>query len=184
MLADLLRFIVRLLYWPIVAIGVITGIVILVESIISSKKNGNHLKLKYNLVAILLVIIAIASWVLNMGVLRYVMTFAVPIPIIYTIAFMIINNFSLSYIDKSVKLKRFVILSYITYLLGYLLLPDGDFRQMYVFFGLIHNDKVANISCNISYVAFMGNIVLLILQTAERRKLKKEINNWYYKQPF
>ncbi len=46
-----------------------------------------------------------------------------------------------------------------------------------MFFGLIHNDIVANISYNISSVAFMGNIVLLILQIVERRKVKKEINN-------
>lgn len=175
MLANVNGTLLLILFLSILAIGVITGIVILVKSIISSKKNGNHLK--YNLVAILFVLIAIASWVLNMGWLRFIMTF-LAVPIIHTIAFMIINNFSLSYIDKSVKLKRFVILSYITYLLGYLLLPDvSDYGPMYVFFGLIHNDIVANISYNISSVAFMGNIVLLILQIVERRKVKKEINN-------
>lgn len=177
MLANVNRTLLLILCLSILAIGVITGIVILVKSIISSKKNGNHLKLKYNLVAILFVLIAIASWVLNMGWLRFIMTF-LALPIIHTIAFMITNNFSLSYIDKSVKLKRFVLLSYITYLLGYLLLPDSsDYGPMYVFFGLIHNDIVANISYNISFVAFMGNIVLLILQIVERRKVKKEINN-------
>ena len=172
MLANVNRTLLLILFLSILAIGVITGIVILVKSIISSKKNGNHLKLKYNLVAILLVIVATSSWVLNMGWLRFIMTF-LAVPIIHTIAFMIINNFSLSYIDKSVKLKRFVILSYITYLAGYLFLPDGgDVGPMYVFFGLIHNDIIASISYNISSIAFVGNIVILFLQIVERKKIK------------
>ena len=148
-------------------IGIITGIVIIINSIISTKKDRNNSKLKYNLISILFVIIAIVSWVFNMGWLRFIMTF-LAVPIIHTIAFIIINSFSLSYIDKSVKLKRYVNLSYITYLLGYLSLPDGgDVGPMYVFFGLIHNDIVANISYIISSISFIGNIVLFILQIVE-----------------
>lgn len=158
----------------ILLIGVITGIVILIKSIISTKKDGNNSKLKYTLISILFVIIAIVSWILNMGWIRFIMTF-LAVPIIHTIAFMIINSFSLSYIDKSVKLKRYIDLSYITYLLGYLLLPDGgDVGPMYVFFGLIHNDVVANISYSISSIVFIGNIVLLILQISERKKIKRK----------
>ena len=148
-------------------IGIITGIVIIINSIISTKKDRNNSKLKYNLISILFVIIAIVSWVFNMGWLSFIMTF-LAVPIIHTIAFIIINSFSLSYIDKSVKLKRYVNLSYITYLLGYLSLPDGgDVGPMYVFFGLIHNDIVANISYIISSISFIGNIVLFILQIVE-----------------
>lgn len=133
----------------------------------STKKDRNNSKLKYNLISILFVIISIVSWVFNMGWLRFIMTF-LAVPIIHTIAFIIINSFSLSYIDKSVKLKRYVNLSYITYLLGYLSLPDGgDVGPMYVFFGLIHNDIVANISYIISSISFIGNIVLFILQIVE-----------------
>jgi hypothetical protein len=60
-------------------------------------------------------------------------------------------------------------LTYHTYnLLGYLSLPDGgDVGPMYVFFGLIHNDIVANISYIISSISFIGNIVLFILQIVE-----------------
>ena len=174
MLADVNTTLLLVVCLSILAIGLITGIVILVKSIISSKKDGSYLKLKYNLVAILLVIIATASWVLNMGWLRFIMTF-LAVPVIHTIAFMIINNFSLSYIDESVKLKRFVVLSYVTYITGYLLLPDSaDIGPMYVFFGLIHNDIFANIAYNISSTAFAANIVFLILQLAERKKAKKE----------
>lgn len=177
MFVDVNRTLLLVLCLSISATGIFTGIFILVKSIISSKKNENHIKLKYNLVAILFVIIAIASWVLNMGWLRFILTF-LAVPIIHTIAFMIINNFSLSYIDKSVKLKKYVVLTYITYLVGYLLLPDGgDLGSMYVFFGLIHNDVVASISYNISSIVFIGNIVLLILQLIERKKVKKENSN-------
>lgn len=182
MLANVNRTLLLVFCISILLIGIITGIIILVKSIISSKK-GDSLKLKYTLISILCVIIAIVSWVLNMGWLRFIMTF-LAVPIIHTIAFMIINSFTLSYVDKSAKLKRYIILSYITYLLGYILLPDGgDVGTMYVFFGLIHNNIVAGISYFLSSISFIGNIVILILQIIERTKIKKTtIRN--IKQPF
>lgn len=175
MLANVNKTLLLILLISILLIGLVTVIVIFIKSIISSRRNGNNIKLKYTLIAVLFVIIAIVSWIFNMGWLRFILTF-LAVPIIHTIAFMIINNISLSYINKSVKLKRYVVLTYITYLLSYLLLPDGgDVGPMYVFFGLIHNDVVASISYNISSIVFIGNIVLLVLQIVERRKIKKEI---------
>lgn len=178
MLANVNKTLLLILFLTvssILLIGLVTGIVIFIKSIISSRRNGNNIKLKYTLIAVLFVIIAVVSWIFNMGWLRFILTF-LAVPIIHTIAFMIINNISLPYINKSVKLKRYVVLTYITYLLSYLLLPDGgDVGPMYVFFGLIHNDVVASISYNISSIVFIGNIVLLVLQIIERRKIKKEI---------
>ena len=159
-------------FLSILLIGLISVIVIYIKSIISSIKNGDKTKLKYTLVAGIFVIIAIISWILNMGWLRVIMTIYA-VPIIHTIAFIIINIFSLSYINKSVKLKRYVDLTYITYLVSYLLFSDcADVGPMYVFFGLIHNDDVAYISYTISSIAFIGNITLLVLQITELRKLK------------
>ena len=172
MLANVNKTLLLILCISILLIGIITGMVILVNSIMSSRKNGNKTKLKYTLTSFLCIIIAIISWFLNFGWLRFFLTFLA----VHTIAFIIINSFSLSYIDKSAGLKRYVILTYITYLVGYLLLPDGgDVGSMYVFFGLIHNDVVASISYNISSIVFIGNIVLLVLQIIERRKIKKKL---------
>lgn len=173
MLVNAVRLLFLVLYASILSGGVITGIVIIVKSVTASK-NGNSTKLKYNLISILCVMTAIASWVLNPGWLRVVMTIFT-IPVIHAIAFMIINSIAASYVDKSVKLKRYIILSYITYLLGYILLPDGgDIGPMYVFFGIIHNNVVAGIAYSLSSIAFLGNIVVLILQIAERKKIKKQ----------
>ena len=173
MIANVNTTVLLVLCISILFIGLITGMVILIQSIISSRRNGNSIKRKYTLIAILCVIIAIVSWILNMGWVRLILTF-LAVPIIHTVAFMIINNFSLSYIDKSIKLKRYVVFTYITYLAGYLLLPDGgDVGPMYVLFGLIHNDVVASIAYTISSIAFIGNIVLLILQIIERKKVSR-----------
>lgn len=158
-------------------IGIITAITLLVKSIVNFKRDGNELKLKYFLVSILCVIIALASWLMNFGWIRLALTFFA-IPIIHTVGFMIISYFALSYVDKSVKLKRYIIFSCITYLLSYILLPDaGDIGSMYLFFSLIHNDIIANISYRLSVIVFIANIVLLILQIVERNKVKRGYNN-------
>ncbi len=164
-----------LYFWlTMLGIGLITGIVILIRSIIIAKK-GNSIPLKYNLLTFLFVLIAIASWVFNMGWLRLFMTF-MAVPIINTTVFLIFNHLSLSYINQSSYLKKLVIFSNITYLLGYLLLPDfGDVEAMYLFFGLIRNDLVAIIGLEVSGAAFLANFVLFILQIIERRKIKKSI---------
>lgn len=55
---------------------------------------------------------------------------------------------------------------------------------MYVFFRLIRNDIIASIAFDISSVTFIENIVLLIMQIVERRKVRKESNHLYFKQSF
>ena len=163
-----------LYFWIIMlGIGILSGIAILIHSIILAKK-GNSIPLKYNLLTFLFILIAIASWGFNMGWLRLFMTF-LAIPIIHTSVFMILNHFSLSYINQSSYLKKLVIFSNIAYLIGYLLLPDlGDIGPMYLFFGLIRNNLIATFGYEISAVGFLATVVLLILQIIECRKIKKQ----------
>lgn len=135
-----------------------------------------HTRLTYNLLAVLLIIMAGASWILNIGWLRLIMTF-LGVPLLHAVAFVFICNFSLTYADKSAKLKKYVVFSFVTYLLGYLLLPDaGDRGPMYMLFGLIRSDTAAHIFISLSSASFIANIILLILQIAERNRIKKEIS--------
>ena len=49
----------------------------------------------------------------------------------------------------------------------------GDIGEMYVFFGLIHNNEISHICDYLSEIAFFVHIVLLILQITEIAKIKK-----------
>lgn len=156
---------------------VLTLIILFVKTIISSIKSGNFTKLKYTLISILCIIVATLSWFSNFGWLRFIAS-TLAVPIIHNIAFIIINYLTLQYIEKSNTLKRHVVFSYITYLLGYILFPDsGDNGPMYVFFGLIHNNFISYILGCIAAVLFAGNIVSLTMQMTEGAAIKKFIKN-------
>lgn len=155
--------------------GIITGLFFVVKSIISAIKSRNITKLKFIIASVLIVITTTISWIFNMGWIRFILTF-LAVPVVHTTAFIIISAKSLTYIDKSVRLKVYVLLYYITYLLGYIFLPDcGDYGPMYTFFGLIHNNAVVSVSFYLSALALQGNIVLFILMIIETVKLKKRI---------
>ena len=157
----------------LVIAGVIFAAAVIVKTVISSSKSGNKSRIKYILICVFCVLTATASWILNFGWLRLILTFTA-IPLIHTAAFIIINTLALPYADKSKKLTVYGVLSFTTYLSGYLLLPDGgDYGPSYMFFGLIKNDIITQASFYLSDVLLAGNAVLLILQIIERAKAKK-----------
>lgn len=126
--------------------------------------------------SLICVVVAGFSWVLNMGWLRFVMTILL-IPFGHAIAFLVTVFSTVKYIDKSPKTKILNILFITTYLLFYAFLPDGgDVGGMYLFFGLIRNDVIAQLAYYFSGLAFVANAVIFIMQIAEIKKSKKTSN--------
>ena len=164
------------LYYLSAAIIVITVPSIIgasVFTIVKSYKAKNYTKMKCMILTLLCMTIAAGSWLLNMGWLRFVMTYAL-VPFVHAIIFFLANLFSAKYMQKSKKLKAIFIMFCITYLLSYLLLADGgDIGEMYVFFGLIHNNEISHICDYLSEIAVFVHIALLILQITEIAKIKK-----------
>ncbi len=149
------------------AFALLTGTAFLFFMVFSK----NNSKRVHIIVSVLFAMTAMVSWLLNFGWIRFIMTLLF-IPVIHSIAFIIINNRSASYMDCSAKLKRYVTLSYITYLSGYLLFPDGgDVGQMYLFFGLIRSNTIAELCYFPTVLLFTANIALLVLQSKERKKI-------------
>ena len=177
MLANVNR---DLLLYALIAIIIIAVLVIVggtIIAIIKSYKQGNHSKRNAILASLLCIVVAGFSWVLNMGWIRFIMTFML-IPFIHAIIFFLINFFTAGYIHKSKKLRNINIFFCLTYLLFYILLPDGgDVGETYVFFGLIHSNLFSNICNAISSLAVFVHIVLFILQIIEIVKVKKSIAN-------
>lgn len=68
---------------------------------------------------------------------------------------------------------------YGTYLLCYILLPDGgDTEDSFtVFFGIIKNEMFINVAAVASELFLVANLVLIIIQIIYTKKGKRELRN-------
>lgn len=156
----------------------VIGLIVLgiVKTIKVLKKNDFYGKKRTILISICYILVVLASWFLNMGWIRFFMTFLL-IPFIHAVVFFLTNFFVTKYFDKSTKIKKLNIWFIISYLIAYLLMPDGgDIGGMYFFFGLIHNDTLSGIANSISSIAVIVHIVMFIMQIVEIKKIKKNIS--------
>ena len=147
--------------------GMVMSIIIFIKI-----KNQNPKALIYYFSGILCIFIMVASWILNLGWLRVILTWIL-FPFIHLIFFAIVNANALFKLAYCNRLKWYTILSHVTYVGTYLFLPDfGDIGPARVFFGLIKNNNIALSLMPLSLVCFLGNIVFLILQASQRNKVK------------
>ncbi len=158
-----------------VGLLLVIGLIVLgiVKAIKTLKQNNFYCKKKTILMSLLYILIVIVSWFLNMGWIRFFMTFLL-IPFVHAVVFFLTNFFATKYFDKSPKIRKLNFWFIISYLITYLLMPDGgDYGGMYFFFGLIHSDTLAGIANFVSSVAGIAHIVLFVLQIVEIRKIKR-----------
>ena len=162
--------IVGILITVAVVVGVIQGIRYIIRSYKQAKFNDDSMAKKWLTVTILCVVIMLLSWIFNMGWYRVILTW-IPLPLIHTIIFLRLNIKASYKVSSYKSLGKYMVLSCITYLLPYLFFPDGgDLGEMYLFFGLIRNNTVANIMVYIASIALSLNIAALILEYKELRK--------------
>lgn len=152
-------------------LAIVTAVAIFIINIVKAKRSRDYTKLKYNLLSAVCILLVAVSWFTNIGWVR-VITIIIP-PIHALLLFFIING-TASQSRFSTRLVWYIRLSCITYLLANVLLPDGgDIGPMYVFFGLIKNNSVAYLCSAVSELLFAANIVFLVLQLVEARRVKK-----------
>ena len=121
-------------------------------------------KLKINLLSFILVLIMLASWILNMGLLRFGLTFYL-VPLTLPILFIISNNISCKYFPTSKWIKIVTLISIITFLPPHLLVADiGDIGKLYLCFGLIVSNEVAFFTMPIGITLFFINVVAIVCQ--------------------
>ncbi len=133
-------------------------------------KKPNRIRPKplYTIPSAVCVIVAAVSWIMNMGWLRVFLTW-IPIPLIYSIFFIIASRRAARFItlnDADKKMRSLMISSHITYLLSFLFFPDfGDTGSPYVFFGLIHNNhnKIVSLFIELSIPLFIATIIIMIV---------------------
>lgn len=143
-------------------VGVIAAIVAIVRTCKKSKVKHNRLAIGWYVISVFCVLIMLISWVFNMGWYRVILTWFM-FPVIHSIIFLWVNFKVASEISRSNGLNKPLLVSCITYLLPYLIFPDGgDIGGMYLFFGLIRNDTVANIMSMIAPIILIIHVAVLI----------------------
>ena len=167
--ADFSGKVLLIIFWILPTLSVILSVAVLVKSVIHYKKTGSAVKLKYNIISIVCTILVAVSYVFNIGWLR-VIGIWLGIPFIHSSIFVLSNSLAADYF---VFLKKNIILSYITYFLGYALLPDFTDTGTHVFFGLIHNDMIIFVCGVVAQIALVVNIICIVNQFIRRITIKK-----------
>ena len=173
--ATPLSYILSLLYRAAILAAIIYAIIKYIKR--PKKTNAVKPPKTRNIPSTVCIVIAAVSWILNMGWYRVVFTW-LAIPIIHPIIFKIVNiRFAklVKLTGSTLKTKFLSVLSCATYLLAYLLLPDGgDIGSAYMFFALIHSNKV-EIFLPIAILFFLANIAVMIIQFANTKQLQDTI---------
>ncbi len=155
------------------ALLILAAIACAVIAMVKAKKSGNRMRVRYDVISIVCVLVAAASWLLNFGWIRVIMTWTA-MPFIHAILFFFVNHFAAAYVKKSRALNSFAVLSYVFYMAAYLCLPDyGDAPPAYVFFSQFHSDWVIGVCNTIAAIGFAGSAVCLVLQLIFALKTRK-----------
>ncbi len=155
--------------------GFVFGIICLIRLLLKLIKLKQPKIILYYVMMIMCILIVTASWILNMGWYRVILTW-LAVPFVHPVIFAVINSKALPNLIYSAKLKIYTLITYITYVLMYAFLPDGgDVGSTYVFFGLINNGTAVHILAILSTVSLVAYIVFTILQVIESGKVKKKL---------
>lgn len=163
----------------LLAVFVVIFVSVLARLVIATVKTlkGRTKYTFFILLSVFSVLIAGVSWVLNMGWLRFFMTFLL-VPFIHAFLVYIISLLSVKYYDRVAKLKLLNMIFLASYLFAYMFFPDGgDYGPMYCFFGLIKNDIFVTIAYYVSVAALMLHIVMFILIVVKMVKSRTCKNN-------
>lgn len=157
----------------------IAGVVLIIRFLVKRQKQKKQFQanvkkpaLKWRIMLPLTVIVMVASWIFNMGWFRIILMW-VPLPLVHTIVFWVLNRKLATFASTFKELEKYIVISCVTYLLPYLLFPDGgDVGEGYLFFGLIRNDIVFNIALYMTPIAFSASIAVLIWEYIELKKCR------------
>ncbi len=159
----------------VAAVGIIFALIWDVRYLTRKENNSNRSAKIWQAVTIVCVIVAAVSWVLNFGWIRFALTF-LPIPLIYTIIFVVINFKAANVQSSSEKIKKYLPITCTLYLLTFFLFPDGgDVGGMYFFFSLIRNNAIAAVALILAQCSLIAGAVFLGLLDIETKKCKADV---------
>lgn len=149
-------------------------------SAVKAKKSGNYTKIIYNALTAVCIIIAALSWVLNLGWVRYIFSLAM-LPVLHCILFWFIENYAASYSQNSKILGISIFISYVTFIMFYIFLPDfNEQRTIFALFNTITSTTAIDMCFYISMASLILNTATLIFQIIFCMIIKhKKINSKY-----
>ena len=173
MLGDIPRKLLMFLLITMCSIAFVVVVGGVVWAVKRARKNNESNSVKVIVLTLASMIIAAASWIFNFGWIRFFMTL-LAIPIIHGLVYFAANLVFAKYTNDSAKMRKLNGFFIVTYLISYLFFPDGgDVGEMYFFFTLIRNDILSGIAYFVSSVAFIGHIVLFVMQIVQIIKIKR-----------
>ena len=130
-------------------------------------------KVIFGITLTLSVLIMLASWLMNMGWMRVLGTWLL-LPLHHSALFIAANLVSARHYGDDAEVSELMVWSHITFLLPYILLPDGgDIGPMYFCFGLVRNDTAALIAFIAAVIVFIVHIVIIVDQFSHGRRPKE-----------
>lgn len=161
---------------PVAVVAAVVFVIYwLIHTVRMNKEIGNKAGNRYVLLTVVCLLLAGVSWLFNFGWFRVFLSW-IGFPLAYGAFFCFANCKASARAAESGTMKKYVLWSCITYVIAYFCFPDGgDIGGMYVFFSLIQNDAVSTVALCLSLVAFVANIILLILEIIMASKWKKPI---------
>ena len=159
----------------IVQFVAIIGLIIWgIAKLIKLFKKNNLTKNKLLLLSVICIVIATLSLVLNIGWIRFGMIIML-IPIIQPILFLMTNLYASQLFVDSPRLRITNYLFIATYLIFWVLLPDGgDIGPSYCLFNLVRNDAFTDVAWAMSGIVGIAHIVFFVLQIIQFVKIKKK----------
>lgn len=160
---------------PVLLVASVVGVIYwTTHTVKMNKEIGNKAGNRYVLLTVLCLLLAGASWICNFGWLRVFLSW-IGFPLFYGALFCFANCRAAARVAEKRTLKKYILLSSITYVIAYFgLLDFGDTGGAYVFFSLIRNDEIVYAATAVSLLSFVVNIVLLILEIVLASKRKKQ----------
>lgn len=129
------------------------------------------MKTKIVLTLFFAMIIAAISWIMNFGFIRLFCTLML-IPFVHAVLVFAVFIGVINYVDCK-KIRLYILLFIITYLISNVFLPDINELGILMFFGLVNNEILCNIGGIVSLFALIIHIILIILQIIEVRHIDK-----------
>lgn len=138
--------------------------------------NENYNRMKYNIASAVGIAIFVASWIANIGWYRFL--FAIPM-IIHAVIFFVSNNYYRKHCRGSDRLNALNHCVYISYVLFYILLPDGGDApdSMRAVFGLVINEALIDIFGIAAGLLCIINIALIVIQLVHASGIKRLVVN-------
>lgn len=158
----------RILFYMVLGTAVIVFLLCCLIGIcrfIHDKKTGDKTftgTFPYFLLSCTCIILVGISAVTNFGWIRFI--FGIPM-FLHAIVLFIITSISSRFASSSPSLKHMIYVTYLTYLMSNIFMPDGgDTGPLYVFFGLVHGGSIADVCYAVSILSFVCNVILFIMQ--------------------